>query len=557
MVFCGKPSKGCGECRSRKIRCDQARPTCSQCAKGNRVCPGYRDELSLMFRDESQQVVRKARTGATARRAKPASKSGPTGRSGTPAGRTRSNSTTNSPSAASGASDIVDFNENAQLQRELITRRSLDLQPSYQPSRNEAICFFLRQNAWIGSVWMRSDSATEFILDMRTSPSQQAMMASMASTGMAMLSRARRSVPLRIASEKEYGHALQLLTSAVTDEKEARDNSTLAAVLLLAIFEVVSSRAPQNLDNWTNHIAGAAALLELRGVEQLRKAEGLKLFLQLRYQIIISCLQREARVPQSVLDCTRVAQFLRPQTEAYSDRLISITGRLANLRADIRDKVITDNQDILTTVYSIEGELMTWLAALPSRFLYTTIESPWPTQSNWGLTSYNNRYHVYQDLWLSHAWNQYRCARIMISEYILTYTYRLNLCMTLSPDLISHHAQVRDQAKKLALDICASVPYHFSADLVTGEATTFNTVALEHGFIRGMILLWPLFLAGATEPKDHSLRRWVVDCLALIGNRMGIDQALALIDILEGGETFDVLGQTDDARIIERVTAPH
>ncbi|PYI23862.1 C6 finger domain protein [Aspergillus violaceofuscus CBS 115571] len=554
MVFCGKPSKGCGECRSRKIRCDQARPTCSQCAKGNRVCPGYRDELSLMFRDESQQVVRKARTGTSARKTKPANKSGSSGRSEIPCGGS-SGTTSSSPSAASGSSNIGDFSENTDLQRDLVTRRPLDLQPSYQPTKNEAICFFLSQNNWIGSIWMRPDSATEFILDLQSSPSQQAMIASMTSAGMAMLARARRSTPLRITSEKEYGQALQLLTSAVTDEKEARDNSTLAAVLLLAIFEVVSSRAPQNLDNWTNHISGAAALLELRGVEQLQKAEGLKLFLQLRYQIIISCLQREARVPQSVLDCARVAQFLRPQTEAYSDRLISISGRLANLRADIRDKVITDHQEILSTVYSIEGELMAWLAALPPRFLYTTIESPWPTQADWGLNSYNNRFHVYQDLWLCHAWNQYRCARIMISEYILTYTYRLNTNTTLTPDLASHLAQVRDKARQLALDICASVPYHFSADLVTGEATTFRTVTLEYGFIRGMILLWPLFLAGATEPKGHSLRKWVVDCLALIGNRLGIDQALALIDILEVGETFDVLGQTDDERIHERVTA--
>ncbi|PYH45711.1 Zn(II)2Cys6 transcription factor [Aspergillus saccharolyticus JOP 1030-1] len=552
MVFCGKPSKGCGECRSRKIRCDQARPTCSQCAKGHRVCPGYRDELSLMFRDESQQVVRKARTGATARRSKPTTKSGSSGRPGS-----SGSTTTSSPSAASGSSNIeVEFNDDsrADLQRQTVVRHSLDLQPSYQPTGNEAICFFLQQVNWIGSIWMRSDFVGEYIVDKRTSPSQQAMVASMTSTGMAMLARARRSAPLKTVSEKEYGQALQLLKSAVTDEKEARDNSTLAAVLLLAFFEVVSSRAPQNLDNWTNHISGAAALLELRGVEQLQRAEGLKLFLQLRFQIIISCLQREARVPQSVLDCARVAQFLRPETEAYSDGLISITGRLANLRADIREKVITDPQEILSTMYSIEGELVAWLAGLPSRFLYTIIESPRPAQSNWSLRAYNNRFHVYQDLWLCHAWNQYRCARIMISESILTYTLRLNASATLPPELASHLAQIRDKAKQWALDICASVPYHFSADLVTGEATTFRTVSMEFGFIRGMLLLWPLFLAGATERKGHSLRRWVVDCLGLIGNSMGIDQALALIDILEHDQTFDVLGQTDDERILERIT---
>ncbi|KAJ6160495.1 hypothetical protein N7470_003891 [Penicillium chermesinum] len=66
MVYCGKPSKGCGQCRSRKIRCDQVRPACSQCIRAKRECPGYRDQLALMFRDESSSVMKKAKADAKA-----------------------------------------------------------------------------------------------------------------------------------------------------------------------------------------------------------------------------------------------------------------------------------------------------------------------------------------------------------------------------------------------------------------------------------------------------------------------------------------------------------
>lgn len=52
--------------------------------------------------------------------------------------------------------------------------------------------------------------------------------------------------------------------------------------------QVVTSRGARFIDNWTNHINGAAALLELRGVEQLQEEQGLQLFLQLRYQIVRS-----------------------------------------------------------------------------------------------------------------------------------------------------------------------------------------------------------------------------------------------------------------------------
>lgn len=48
----------------------------------------------------------------------------------------------------------------------------------------------------------------------------------------------------------------------------------------------MTSRTPRTIEKWTSHIYGAAALLELRGAEQLQDEDGLKLFVQLRFQIV-------------------------------------------------------------------------------------------------------------------------------------------------------------------------------------------------------------------------------------------------------------------------------
>lgn len=61
MVYCGPPSKGCSNCRDRKIRCDQREPGCGQCEKRQQQCPGYRNMVDLMFRDESSHVIKKAK----------------------------------------------------------------------------------------------------------------------------------------------------------------------------------------------------------------------------------------------------------------------------------------------------------------------------------------------------------------------------------------------------------------------------------------------------------------------------------------------------------------
>lgn len=272
-----------------------------------------------MFRDESQQVVRKAKNTAPARRAAKVSKrttttdahpSTPSPRektaSASPSGDDKSlQSLQGTPPLEDNASDLTVPSESSpdrqtlarpvhdkqrtqvlqQLEQQQTDQPVVNVQPSYYPTQDEAVCYFLRYNAWPGAFWMLN-ATPDLFLQKSGSTSLQAMKAGVVSVGMAMLSRIRRSRSLKLGAEKEYGNALRLMNTAVSDVREARANPTLAAVLLLAIFEVITSRAPRNIENWINHIRGAAALLELRGVEQLQDSDGLRLFVQLRYQIV-------------------------------------------------------------------------------------------------------------------------------------------------------------------------------------------------------------------------------------------------------------------------------
>jgi hypothetical protein len=42
-------------------QCNLSEPECAQCRRAGKVCPGYRDQLALLFRDENEKVIRKAR----------------------------------------------------------------------------------------------------------------------------------------------------------------------------------------------------------------------------------------------------------------------------------------------------------------------------------------------------------------------------------------------------------------------------------------------------------------------------------------------------------------
>lgn len=226
--------------------------------------------------------------------------------------------------------------------------------------------------------------------------------------------------------------------------------------------------------------------------------------------------------------------FLRP-SEAHSNRLIVIIGKLSNLRADIHAGVFSDEREIISLASCIEADLIAWLAALPPEFTYEThTKSPYDfllEERFCGQSPYDDQYHVYPNLWICNTWNQYRCARIIVSEIILSHIRRISdtsSLRSLSDEFRLHCKTLRLTIRRLSVDICRSVPFHLGAH----EKDVSSNCPAPESYIGGLLLLWPLFLAGVVENPNHGLRRWVVQCLKMIGHTMGLDQALALMDIV-------------------------
>lgn len=69
------------------LQCDQREPGCGQCEKRQQQCPGYRNLVDLMFRDESSHVIKKANAKARRRTASSSSKptASPSRKGSTPA----------------------------------------------------------------------------------------------------------------------------------------------------------------------------------------------------------------------------------------------------------------------------------------------------------------------------------------------------------------------------------------------------------------------------------------------------------------------------------------
>lgn len=227
-------------CRKRKIRCDQGRPICDQCRRTNRVCPGYRDQLELIFVDVTQSTARKAGASTNSSSSSDTSSrvQGPSRKALTQR-RVLTNSSKMG-STGSLADTSFDFDSDSEYQDFIRQVRPISVatNPTMGLSKQEAICFFLHSHNIPGTAIM-TDSLTSFLTESGISLGQQAIQSSIYAVASAMLSRVHDVPSLRQASRREYGSTLRLVNAALADPVQSKTNQVLGSVVLLSLYEVI------------------------------------------------------------------------------------------------------------------------------------------------------------------------------------------------------------------------------------------------------------------------------------------------------------------------------
>uniref|UniRef100_A0A093XAK9 Transcriptional regulatory protein moc3 n=1 Tax=Talaromyces marneffei PM1 TaxID=1077442 RepID=A0A093XAK9_TALMA len=343
MVYCGKPSKGCGACRARKVKCDQGTPSCQRCIKAHRECPGYRDQLSLLFRDQSSSVARKAKSNTTSVPSPSAVTTVTATTSPTPGSwRNHANTPTDyeltqtsvrsSPSAKSFRSG------NYGSYDQHIDSDDFSLVPVLIDRRQQAICYCLKSFVWLNGSLIKG---LDYNADISpTAPmAQKAMMKGILAVGMANLSRTgARSQSMKIEAQQEYYKALKFTNAAISHPTQATDDATLTAILCMSLFEILTSRRPERLDSFIQHTNGAVALLELRGRLRVIEPQSLHLFEFMRSEILVSCIMRWHPVPPMLLTVSEKAAMLPSTAFSFkaSHKMCVLISRLIDLRVEIK-----------------------------------------------------------------------------------------------------------------------------------------------------------------------------------------------------------------------------
>jgi hypothetical protein len=249
------------------IQCDETKPTCNQCAKSRRQCPGYKDEFDLVFRNETQATERRARKANK----KALEKVGGQG---------------SSPSStdASWSIDPVKDAIKSPWEQALIPALTI-------PAETRADCYFVANFVLIPQAG-NTRGFFDFLLPMlKTEAPKSHLQHAFNACALSLLNN-RPGARNKYADKAltQYSYALQGTNNALRDPELQSSDSTLAAVLLLGLFENITAKQ-LGMSAWGSHIEGAMQLVKARGRKQLRSRTGFLLFIAVRTQMVRDVLR--------------------------------------------------------------------------------------------------------------------------------------------------------------------------------------------------------------------------------------------------------------------------
>jgi Fungal specific transcription factor domain/Fungal Zn(2)-Cys(6) binuclear cluster domain len=483
------------------IKCDLKRPACSQCHRTGRTCLGYRDQIDLVFRDESQRITRKCRKLEEARNAssKPAK---------------------SHPSRCSEPPAEVDVS----TQSSPTTMQEILWPAIHQPIQDVGICYLLGD-------YIRG-SHFDYLPSLYSSAHQNSLLHPVVqAVGLASLALQTSRPELELDADKLYAIAISRTNCALQSPEAAQDHEALASIMLLSLFETLRLRRECKTRAWTAHVQGALALVALHGTAQFETKLGLELFKQISASIRVFCVQQNVRVPKSLSQMTMTAK-LKASPEDVSFDFATVVEAFADLRADMSEGYLTQPREIIAAAHAVLQKLQTLISKLPTSYDAETI---WITNRSPEVCE--EHYFKYKDHHTAQLWNTSWQAQVVLNTIIYEQAVRESVLHAVplsdSYDYKLMAAEAQRQATAAAHAICASVPSFFPPDTDKASRHRRRNVAV------GYFLIWPLFAAGSCSFIPLLTKEYIIDRLRFISTDLRIPQAHQAAEMLAHNDQLE------------------
>ncbi|KAF2708153.1 hypothetical protein K504DRAFT_468521 [Pleomassaria siparia CBS 279.74] len=551
MVYRGRPSTGCLQCRKRKIKCDERPSGCVKCSARGYTCPGYDNPSDRLFQDESAHVKAKAQR---------------------------------SKAKAIAKRDERDERDKQEKTRTAIVRvqESLGL-PLIAPLIDQGINFFMLNYA-LGSDQppLQSDAYNRHLSTYGFHP---LIATSMTALGLAGISNMCMDANFKRGAMQWYTKALQMTNAALASPTEVRSDNTLFATLLLSTFEATNNE--KSLHAWSKHVSGSESLIRMRGMQQFNTPAGRRMYKQAIGLITMNFMGQGRPIPAYIYALNKEVRKYDLNDDP-ANRLYYLHVDVIDFRAQVLHGKITDLKAIIDRALEIDEIAKTIFNLSGTEWDFEDVGCALGTPGVFG-----NSYHIYPHVASAQVWNWVRYNRIYLHDIIrncLVSGFSSTPPAFSEPRYIQLLQESQETLYRMQNDILASIPQHHgdtpntlpihtdhsyphltsssnsspapapvspspSATSLTSETSTlssntfnffwsnfrdqdFRAPGMRSGISEeripvvrisgGYSILWALYVAGATPIASRESQEFVLRSMDRVTSEFGINQAKIL-----------------------------
>ncbi|KAF1937168.1 hypothetical protein EJ02DRAFT_515389, partial [Clathrospora elynae] len=434
MVYRGRPSTGCKNCRERKIKCDERLEGCVKCAERCFPCPGYDRTVDAFFHDETARVQAKAK---------------------------KSNA------KAIAARDIRDARHSKAASLQIAVRASPGMELT-ESLVDQGISFFMHHYSM--GIDQPPVHSASYHKHLSTDGFHPLVATSMTAVGIAGVANLYMDPILKQEATRWYLQAIKMANAAISSPKDVKADRTLIAVNILSTFEATSN--DQSLAGWSNHVDGAASLVKIRGMDQFSTPAGHRMYMHTVGLLSMNCMSKGIPLPQYVHDLNNeVMNYF--STEDPRNVFFFLQIKAIDLRAQIMNGLPFALADIIESALELDAIAIGFFKDKGPEWDYDVVlcdDQP-------GV--FEHFYHIYSSIASAQTWNLVRYNRIYLHDIIRN---SILVGFSSSPPTLAgtkYHEQLEESTRtlyKLQSDIIASMP-QFLHDIspVSPSKTNYST----------------------------------------------------------------------------------
>ncbi|KAL3471293.1 hypothetical protein BJX99DRAFT_237769 [Aspergillus californicus] len=536
MVYPGGPSRGCYTCRARKVKCDEMKPVCERCIKGNRTCGGYRilDNKSTANKRSSPEQSRPDFTASAQKNGVPLA-ARLEGSSISPYILFGQNPREDHAKLAAFYGQIIRLPQAQRLHGGILTTLPTVLaglqQPLSSPLPSALTALLLT-----------------FVSEKGNESDRESATAAMAC----------------------YGKALQLTRQLVEERRIERATELVMTIFVLGMYEDFTLEDHTKFTS-NSHLEGVKAFVKMHTCKNFDDDTNRRIHTALLSRALFTCfddIKDNALFIFTIDELYLLYGALLKEKDAdilntYTCALLLIHLQLRQLETNIWSPFPSDGVTVtivvaaaqanvfLETISSLEKKMSEWPESIPPEWKYMTIQ----LASDDRIDLWSTDAHIYSTFLAVNEWSRYRTLQILIHSLRLR-AYRLladSLCYynsspieynsTQLAHLASNIAKAHSGIRSLTKDICASIPYHIGYKTRSVTGLRYPSDVFPNGKYARLMsachVAWPLYVAGIVEGVDVAQRLWIARQLDFIKSEMGIGKAAVLAELVRGAAALE------------------